>query len=375
MVLPIYTPRRAVHDVHTVYDEKATFDHDEDPMLPVQTPGAGTVRGKYIAPFCKMLKSTIFQNMTQELKTLSLVFEDTCPSLDELQEVSDALATMSNLEDLTLMGLPSPDSDGWILRRCSFSLRRFRSNLSLSSKDVQSFLNRQSSIVDLSSTSCLRSSRGHSNNTAPYDPLPLKLLPNLTHLECPAPVLLSILLASPPMRPLTHLRVDFTGIKSLEESEALACLSLFSSTLESLSVRRVPPSGQPNPANGGVVGLSTGDFVERFAERRRWPKLTFLELIDGPFDATVVPSLQEIVSTHFPGLDTLVWAPSSGVPADGAGQTLTPTGVATTFMTFCPALSAFTLLQNVEESKAMKHVTYTRGDNDSVVVAPHTSAV
>lgn len=236
------------------------------------------------------MKNPIFHSMAQDLHTLSLVFDHARPTRDDLQDVSDALAMMTNLEDLTLMALPSPDSDGWILRSASFSLRRFTSNLSLSSKDVQSFLDRQSTIFELCTTSTLRSSRGHSTNTAPYDPLPLKLLPSLTHLDCPAPVLLSILLASPPMRPLTHLRVDFTGMKSLEVSEALATLSLFSSTLQSLSLRR---GSGANPETGGVVGLTIADVVDRFAERRRWTALKFLELSDGPFDPVSCPQPRE----------------------------------------------------------------------------------
>ncbi|OCH92921.1 hypothetical protein OBBRIDRAFT_802274 [Obba rivulosa] len=363
MALPIYTPRTPVHDSHyTTYTEKS-YGRAYDAVHPVQSP-AGTVRGK-------MLKTAIFHNMAQELRTLSLIFDDARPSREDLQEVSDALAVMSNLEELTIMGLPSPDLDGWILRRCSFALRRFCSNLSLSSKDVQSFLGRQSDIIELGSTSSLRSSRGNSPNMAPYDPLPLKLLPNLTHLDCPAPVLLSILLASPPMRPITHLRADFTGVKSLEESEALACLSLFNTTIENLSIRRAVGGNHISPASGSVVGLSTADFVERFAERRRWTSLKFLEFLDGPFDATVVSGMQQAISTHFPNLHTLIWAPSGGVPGDGRRQTMAPTDIAATFMMFCPSLSTLILLEGAGDDDECKHVSYTRSRGQFAKVVRH----
>ncbi|OBZ70152.1 hypothetical protein A0H81_09945 [Grifola frondosa] len=318
-----------------------------------------SARGLSVMAFCKTITMPGLQDISRNVRSLSLVLEDIRPSSDDLTVIAQALEALTHLEQLTLLGLPFPDSDGLVLRNTSFSLRKFVSDLSLCSKDVLEFLARQTCLVELGTTSSLPTawSRAPIRCQPQYRILPNELIPDLKVLDCPASLLLSMLLASPPTRTITNLRVDLNRASSLLETDALVALASFSPTLKRLSLRRdMVGSG----ARRSRAMRSMADVLDRIGEKRRWTALKFLELEDGPYDLTSVPALQQSISTYFPNIETLVWAPSRPAEHAEASNVLEPEYIASIFFMFCPSLRQFIFSEPESEDGEKTYTSFSR---------------
>ncbi|KZT74315.1 hypothetical protein DAEQUDRAFT_187966 [Daedalea quercina L-15889] len=249
-------------------------------------PSDVNVRGIHVLAFCSTIVSPGLQPIARQVRRLTVDFADVRPARAGLEILADALAAASGIEELTLLGMPAPDTDGWVLRKATFRLRQFTTNLALTSKDVLDFLRAQPDITALGA-------RAPPPPDAPtksayqHMPFPTDLAPCLRTLDCTAPFLLSLQAAAPPTRQLANLRVDLNRLNPSVESEALRALATFSSTARRLSLRR--STLRQSPALDRSGALSMGSVVGRLAENRRWSRLRFLEMHDGTYDA-VSPS-------------------------------------------------------------------------------------
>ena len=260
-------------EVDTISSQRARFYHSGDV----------TVRGIHVLAFCTTITSPGLQPIARQVRRVTFDFEDVRPTRAGLEAVADALAAMTNLEELTLLGMPNRDTDGWILRRATFKLRLFVTSMSLTSKDVLDFLRAQPDITNLGTLSPPPPDMP-TKNAYQHMPFPADVVPRLTTLDCSAPFLLSLQAASPPTRPLTNMRVDLNRLNPNIESEALKALAAFSSSVKRLSLRR--SALRQLPATGDRSGaMSMATVLNRAAPNRRWSKTEFLEMHDGTYDA------------------------------------------------------------------------------------------
>ncbi|PCH41116.1 hypothetical protein WOLCODRAFT_131710 [Wolfiporia cocos MD-104 SS10] len=324
------------------------------PLLGIWTGGVVNVRGISVIAFCSTITSPGLQQIGKQVRKMIIDFDDVRPTRAGLELVSAALSLLTNLTDLTLMGLPS-DNDGWILRGAPFSLDRFVTNLPLVSKDVLDFLARQPNVTELGTTSPPpHTAQPQPQGTYQYYPFPNHIAPRLTTLDCPAPFLLSLLAATPPTRPLTSLRVDLNRMHSLVEGDALTALALFSGTVERLSLRRSVL--RTSPISDSMVAMNMASVISRVATKRHWPKLRFLEMRDGKYNSTTIPSLAQSISTCFPHVEVLVWAPAS----HPAGSKVVAPFIASIFFTFCRSLRRFVFLEDASDLQNKKFVSVVK---------------
>ncbi|KAH9938225.1 uncharacterized protein B0H18DRAFT_1112404 [Fomitopsis serialis] len=123
--LPLSDSERAAHPYSFVSEVDAL-----PPRVRCYHSGEVNARGIHVLAFCSTITTPEMQPIARQVRRLNFDFEDLRPARAGLDMVADALAAMSNLEQLTLFGLPTRDSDGWILRRATFRLRSFCTNLS-----------------------------------------------------------------------------------------------------------------------------------------------------------------------------------------------------------------------------------------------------
>lgn len=242
-----------------------------------------SVRGPHVLAFCTTIASPGLQPIARQVRKATFDFEGVRPTYAGLNGVADAVAAMTNLEELTLLGMPDRDTDGWVLRGASFRLRLFMTTLSLTSKDVLDFLRSQPNITTLATISPLPPDMS-TKNVYQHMSFPTDAVPRLTTLDCSAPFLISLQAASPPTRALTNMRVDLNRLNPNIESEALKALAAFSSSVKRLSLRRSALRQQP--ASGDRSGaMSMATVLNHAAPNRRWSKVEFLEMHDGTYDA------------------------------------------------------------------------------------------
>jgi len=325
-------PYSFVSEVDNAFPSRVRFYHS----------GEVNARGIHVLAFCSTVTTPEMQSIARQVRRLTFDFEDVRPARAGLDMVADALAAMSNLEQLTLLGMPTRDFDGWILRRTTFRLRSFCTNLSLISMDVLNFLRRQPGLTSLTTTSP-PASDAPTKSAYQHMPFPMDAVPRLSTLDCCAPFLLSLQAASPPTRPLTHLRVDLNKLNPCIEIEALKALAAFSSTVRRLSLRRSALRLSPASDRSGAMSMTS--VINRMAMKRRWAKLHFLEMRDGTYDASTIPSLSQSISQSFPFVETIVWAPSS----HPVGSTASAACIAIIFFTFCRHLRQFAFLDGTSD--------------------------
>ncbi|KAI0952142.1 hypothetical protein AcV7_008038 [Taiwanofungus camphoratus] len=363
---------------HTPLDEEALHAL-KSPLLPPtpaqptsesgtrpQYSGVVSLRGISTLAFCKTITTPGLEHVASHVHSLTLAFEDVCPSHLGLQLVSSALAELTNLRDLTMLGMPSPESDGWVLRKASFSLDRFVTDLSLSSKDVLDFLARQTNITEMGTTSAAPSPTAHLKNAGQYHPFPSSLVRGLHTLDCPAPFLLSLLRSTPPTRPITSLRVDLNRLPPFVEVDALTALAMFSTKLKRLSLRRTVIGTAAATDESSAVGLSMTSLLNRIGAKRRWPVLKLLEIHDGSYDSTMIPALSQAISPHFPNVETLIWAPSDR-RAHAKSHTTTHY-IAAIFFMFCRSLRHFVFLEPASDGQtATTYASFVKRPGGEVV--------
>lgn len=332
--------------------------------------GSVAVHGISALAFCSTIVAPGLQHIANHVRSLSLSFGESRPSPSGLKIVAKAFESLPNLEELIILGIAHPDKDGWILKNVPFTLRRFVTDLSPFSVDVLRFLAQQPGIFEFGTTIQYlgpTKTRVHIN-TQDRIAFPPKILPNLTTLDCPGEFLLSLLLSAPPTRALTHLRLYLDTVTPSVEVDILSALSMFSPNLQTLSLHREAADNRKiRRARDPALWLTMAEVIIRFAERRQWTNLRYLELHDGIFDPVSmvlarssvtglimnvqasITDLQESIFTHFKHLETLVWAPSPPLEMlSGSNyltrKALTPEHIALTFMSFCSSLKRFVLL-------------------------------
>lgn len=252
----------------------------------LQHNGVVSVSGANVIPFCQTVVLPGLQRVAHQIRKLSIDFGSERPTHSNLEHLSAALEALPNCTNLTLLGLPSVEYDGWVLRNTTFSLTRLVTNLSLTSKDVIDFLRRQPALAELSTTSP-PPHLVQPRSTYAHFPFPHEVVPNLHTLDCPAPFLFSLQVATPPTRPLMNMRLDLNRLNSLVEIEALTALATYSATVERLSLRRSVL--RTSPALDSVVALNMASVISRVANKRQWSKLKFLEMRDGMYDSVSIP--------------------------------------------------------------------------------------
>lgn len=197
---PVTTPLQAPHDDPSCsmsFSYVVQNPGDAAPIARGRFHHSGTVnlRGANIVPFCTTVTTPGLTKIARQIRKLIIDFEDVHPTDDELELLCMTLLLCNSCTDLTLLGLPSAEFDGWMLRDTSFSLDRFVTNLSLTSKDVLDFLRRQPNITELSTTSP-PPHMVQPKSTYQHLPFPNEITPNLRSLDCPAPTCASTLTAS-----------------------------------------------------------------------------------------------------------------------------------------------------------------------------------
>ena len=247
--------------------------------------GEVSVRGAHVLAFCNTITSPGLQPIARQVRRVTFDFEHVRPTRACLEAVADALAAMPNVEELTLLGMPNRDIDGWILRGATFRLWLFATTMSLTSKDVLDFLRAQPDITSLGTFSPpLPDMPQAAKNAYQHMPFPADVARRLTTLDCSAPFLLSLQAASPPTRPLVNMRVDLNRLNPNVESESLKALAAYSSSVKRLSLRRT--TLRQLPATGDRSGaLSMAAVLNRAAPNKRWARTEFLEMYDGTYDA------------------------------------------------------------------------------------------
>lgn len=215
------------------------------------------------------------------------------------------------------------------------------------------FLRRQPALAELSTTSP-PPHLVQPRSTYAHFPFPHEVVPNLHTLDCPAPFLFSLQVATPPTRPLMNMRLDLNRLNSLVEIEALTALATYSATVERLSLRRSVL--RTSPALDSVVALNMASVISRVANKRQWSKLKFLEMRDGMYDSYSIPKLAQAISSCFPNVETLVWAPAS----HPAGSTIVVPFIASIFFTFCRSLKQFIFLDDASDVTNKKFVSIAK---------------
>ncbi|OSX60302.1 hypothetical protein POSPLADRAFT_1058477 [Postia placenta MAD-698-R-SB12] len=319
----------------------------------LQHNGVVSVSGANVIPFCQTVVLPGLQRVAHQIRKLSIDFGSERPTHSNLEHLSAALEALPNCTNLTLLGLPSVEYDGWVLRNTTFSLTRLVTNLSLTSKDVIDFLRRQPALAELSTTSP-PPHLVQPRSTYAHFPFPHEVVPNLHTLDCPAPFLFSLQVATPPTRPLMNMRLDLNRLNSLVEIEALTALATYSATVERLSLRRSVL--RTSPALDSVVALNMASVISRVANKRQWSKLKFLEMRDGMYDSYSIPKLAQAISSCFPNVETLVWAPAS----HPAGSTIVVPFIASIFFTFCRSLKQFIFLDDASDVTNKKFVSIAK---------------
>lgn len=264
-------PCSSVPEVDSPGPQRARFCHFPE----------GTVRGTPIIPFCTTVTAPGLQLIARQVRKVTFDFDGVRPTHADLETVADALAAMTSLEELSLLGMPNRDTDGWVLRRATPKLRLFMTNISLTSMDVIDFLRSQPAITHLGT---LTPPPIPTRNAYQHMPFPADVVPRLTTLDCSASFLISLQAASPPTSSLTNMSVDLNRLNPNVENEALKALAAFSSTVRRLSLRRSVLRHQPASGDqSGAMSMST--VLDRTSPNRRWPRLEFLEMHDGTYDA------------------------------------------------------------------------------------------
>lgn len=266
------------------YSSALTFESEAEvpKLLRFCYTGEVDARGADVLAYCTTLTAPGLPHMARRVRKMTLDFGTVRPAPAALELVADALAAVTNLEELALFGMPSRENDGRVLRNASFKLHTFSTNLSLTSKDVLDFLSRQQGLTRIRTISP-PATEVPQRNAYQHMPFPHSVVPLLRALDCPAPFLMSLLAASPPTRPLTSLRVDLNRMNPLVESEALRALSTFSSTVKRLSLCRSVPRASPASDSSGAMTMSS--VMNCLAAKRKWSKLQFLEMRDGVYDS------------------------------------------------------------------------------------------
>ncbi|TFY60799.1 hypothetical protein EVJ58_g4917 [Rhodofomes roseus] len=321
------------------------------------------VRGIQVLAFCRTIASPEFESIARQVRRLDMDFEDVRPTRAGLEMVANALAAMSNLDELVLLGLPSREADGWVLRKVTGRLRLFCTNLSIVSWDMLDFLRRQQDIVHLGTRSP-PASEAPMRNAYQHMPFPTDVVPRLRTLDSPAPVLLSLQAASPPTRPLTHMRIDLNKLHPNVESEALKALAAFSSTVKRLSLCRSALRLSPASDRSGAMCMAS--VINRIAMNRRWAKLEFLEMRDESYDASAIPGLSQAISRCCPAVETIVWAPST----HPAGSTASAACIAIIFFTFSRHLRQFIFLDDASDPANKKYLSVAKQQGGELRAVP-----
>jgi len=76
-----------------------------------------------------------------------------------------------------------------------------------------------------------------------------------------------------------------------------------------------------------------------------------------------IPSLSQSISTCFPHIETLVWAPAS----HPAGSTIVVPFIASIFFTFCRSLRQFVFLDDASDAENKKFISIAKEGTGKVV--------
>ncbi|CCM03145.1 uncharacterized protein FIBRA_05267 [Fibroporia radiculosa] len=353
----VHTPLLSLHEADSDHPISFPFalrnpNFEEAPLRArFHHTGVVNVRGMDIMSFCTTITAPGLRRIARQVWKMTIDFEDIRPTHEGLELVSTTLTSLTSCTDLTLLGLPSVEKDGWILRDTTFQLERFATNLSPTSPDVLAFLEGQSHITELN-TMCPHPHVVRPEAMHQPVPFPNELIPALNTVECPAPFLVSLLCPAPDVRPLTSLRVDLsTQNAQVTESEALTALGTISENVGRLSLRRSMCRTTAMPRH--VVEQNLTGAIDQLATKSPWKKLRFLEMRDGMYDLGTIPRLAGVISTCFPHIETLVWAPS-GYPG---GSRVVTAYIGSIFLTFCRSLRQFVCLDNTSDPENKRYMS------------------
>ncbi|THH32952.1 hypothetical protein EUX98_g1253 [Antrodiella citrinella] len=322
-----------------------------------------TLDARSIIPFCDTALTTGFDIRAKLLTSLTVFFDKpegsqyVWPKPMNTVIVNDTLGVLTSLRDLTITGL-EPRNDGWILDSCGALLERFCTDLWSLSKEMVSFLKKQTHLTSLIFIPKYRP-QTKSNMYALLYRVDSTFLRALRTLRCGGGFLLFLERSRPKgMPPVRNLRVDLFATDRLLHTRILNALSLFGDTLKSLSLRFEAPAYSTRHVD---------DTICKFAEgSESWARLKFLEVRGMMYSRQAEKDFLHAIFRHFPRLRVLIWVPAYFAPD---GHRLHPARVASQFLLRCQKLRRFVFVgPEVQDIMPPKYASYMKLKEDDLYV-------